>query len=82
MVNLLNILAETLFFFILNLMIFPYIYNKSINETSDNEGKYPQFIKKLKNHEFKKIVFLVGDGISTSAGIPDFLSENGIFNQN
>ena len=82
MVNLLNILAETLFFFILNLMIFPYIYNKSINETSDNEGKYPQFIKKLKNNEFKKIVFLVGDGISTSAGIPDFLSENGIFNQN
>jgi len=49
--------------------------------TSEFKGKYPDFIQKLKNNEFKKIVFLVGAGISTSAGIPDFRSENGIFNQ-
>ena len=72
--------SNTFIFLILTIMIFPNIYNKSISE-SDFEGKYPQFIRKLKNHEFKKIVFLVGAGISTSAGIPDFRSEDGIFNE-
>ena len=69
--------SNTLIVFILNLMIFPNIYS----DISDFEGKYPEFIKNLKNHQFKKIVFLVGAGISTSAGIPDFRSEDGIFNK-
>ena len=63
---------------ILILVIFPNIYN---DEVTDSIGKYPEFIKKLKNHEFKKLVFLVGAGISTSAGIPDFRSDNGVFHQ-
>lgn len=70
---------NTLLFLISTIIIFPNICHE--NEISDIKGKYPEFIYKLKNNEFNKIVFLVGAGISTSAGIPDFRSENGIFNQ-
>lgn len=61
--------------------IMPNICYQKTSENPEVEGKYPEFIYKLKNHEFNKIVFLVGAGISTSAGIPDFRSENGIFNR-
>ena len=63
-------------FIILIFTIFQNIYS----EESDFKGKYPEFIDRLKNNKFQKIVFLVGAGISTSAGIPDFRSKNGIFN--
>ena len=39
------------------------------------------FIELLKNHRFSNGVLMVGAGISTSAGIPDFSSENGIFKE-
>ena len=32
-----------------------------------------------KNRKFKKVSFLIGTGISTSAGIPDFRSEGGLY---
>ena len=64
-------------FIILIFTIFQNIYS----EESDFRGKYPEFIDRLKNNKFQKIVFLVGAGISTSAGIPDFRSKKGIFNK-
>ena len=64
-------------FIILIFTIFQNIYS----EESDFKGKYPEFIDRLKNNKFQKIVFLVGAGISTSAGIPDFRSKKGIFNK-
>ena len=68
----------TILFFIL--IISSYTCTENESDSSEIQGKYPQFIYKLKNHKFKKIVFLVGAGISTSAGIPDFRSEHGLFN--
>ena len=41
--------------------------------------KYTNLIELLKNNKFKRIVFLTGAGISTSAGIPDFRSNTGLF---
>ena len=82
MSNLLNFHSiNFIIILVLSIMIFPYIYNKNKEEKSNTKGKYSEFIDKLKNNKFKKIVFLVGAGISTSAGIPDFRSENGIFSQ-
>ena len=71
-----KILASILFFILIT-----FNWCNELRHASEFVGKYPNFIQKLKNHEFKKIVFLVGAGISTSAGIPDFRSEDGIFNQ-
>ena len=56
------------------------IFQNIYSEKSDFKGKYAEFIELLKNNKFQKIVFLVGAGILTSAGIPDFSSKNGIFN--
>jgi NAD-dependent histone deacetylase SIR2 len=42
--------------------------------------KYNNFIELLKSGHFKKISFMTGAGISTTAGIPDFRSSgSGLF---
>ena len=41
--------------------------------------KYNNFIELLRNNKLNKITFLVGAGISTSSGIPDFRGTNGVF---
>ena len=43
--------------------------------------KYNKFITNFKQNNFKNIIFMVGAGISTTAGIPDFRSETGLFKQ-
>ena len=43
--------------------------------------KYNNFVKNIKNKKYSKILFMVGAGISTSAGIPDFRSSTGLFKQ-
>jgi hypothetical protein len=51
-----------------------------IDTKKASEIKYTNFIELLKLGKFKKISFLTGAGISTTAGIPDFRScESGIF---
>ena len=62
--------------------------NRKLEEKENEEPltglsveKYKKFIEKLKSNTFKNIVFLTGAGASTSAGIPDFRSKGGIFQQ-
>ena len=45
------------------------------------EIKYNALIKEFKKKKYSKILFMVGAGISTSAGIPDFRSNTGLFKQ-
>ena len=46
-----------------------------------HEIKYNELKQNFKDKKFSKILFMVGAGISTSAGIPDFRSNTGLFKQ-
>ena len=47
----------------------------------EHPNKYQEIIEGLKSNTFKNIIFITGAGISTSAGIPDFRSKVGLFDQ-
>ena len=63
----------------------PNIYDifNSINLSKEQikDIKYHNFIELLKHDKLTKITFLVGAGISTSSGIPDFRGANGVFHE-
>eukprot|EP00340_Litonotus_pictus_P001370 CAMPEP_0170525454 /NCGR_PEP_ID=MMETSP0209-20121228/10938_1 /TAXON_ID=665100 ORGANISM="Litonotus pictus, Strain P1" /NCGR_SAMPLE_ID=MMETSP0209 /ASSEMBLY_ACC=CAM_ASM_000301 /LENGTH=319 /DNA_ID=CAMNT_0010814731 /DNA_START=166 /DNA_END=1122 /DNA_ORIENTATION=- len=52
-----------------------------IDEKKIANIKYFNFIELFNQKKFKNIVFMTGAGISTSAGIPDFRSKGGIFEE-
>ena len=71
-------------------IIFQILHEKQINLpkeanllTSEEifDIKYKKLITSFKNNRFSKILFMIGAGISTSAGIPDFRSNTGLFKQ-
>ena len=56
-------------------------YHKFYTKEEIYSMKYNKFITNFKQNNFKNIIFMVGAGISTTAGIPDFRSETGLFKQ-
>ena len=63
------------------LELFPPSDKLLLSEEEILKIKYEKFIYKLVNNKYSKILFMVGAGISTSAGIPDFRSQTGLFKQ-
>ena len=76
-----NIFKYRVFFHLLHEknMVLPKI--KLLSKEEIYEIKYKKLVNNFKEQKYSKILFMVGAGISTSAGIPDFRSESGLFKQ-
>ena len=61
--------------------LFPPCNKLILSENEIRAIKYDNFKNNIMNKKYSKIVFMVGAGISTSAGIPDFRSNTGLFKQ-
>ena len=61
--------------------IFPPSNKLILPKKEIQEIKYDNLKNNLMNKKYSKILFMVGAGISTSAGIPDFRSKTGLFKQ-
>ena len=61
--------------------IFPPSHKLILPKKEIQEIKYDNLKNNLMNKKYSKILFMVGAGISTSAGIPDFRSKTGLFKQ-
>ena len=79
--NYINILSQFKFSSNFNPRINDIFDNLDLTKEQITNIKYHNFIELLKNDKFSKITFLVGAGISTSSGIPDFRSSNGVFQE-
>ena len=56
---LINLHFSNILFFILTIILFQNIYNEIIDENAEIKGKYPEFIYKLKNNKFKKLIKII-----------------------
>lgn len=56
---------------------------KQMNTKDDFEKgfSFEELVDGFKNEEFKKVVFITGAGISVAAGIPDFRSKGGLYEE-
>lgn len=57
------------------------IQDIKISNDEPHPNKYQEIVDGLKSGKFKNITFMTGAGISTAAGIPDFRSKGGLFEQ-
>ena len=57
------------------------IQDITIRNEEEHPNKYQEIVEGLKTNKFKDITFITGAGISTAAGIPDFRSKGGLFDQ-
>ena len=76
-----NITKYRIFFHLLHEknMVLPKV--KLLSKEEIYEIKYKKLVNNFKEQKYSKILFMVGAGISTSAGIPDFRSKTGLFKQ-